>query len=122
MDNQPELQVNEDLTHNLKEYIDLSSQIQNVKKELKVIGERRKELEQLILNFMQTNSIDVLKTQGGSIKLYDAKSRTPLNEEYLTGVLKEKIDATTMDEIILAAFKSRPVTETQKIKLGSSKK
>lgn len=112
---------NDDLTSNLKEYIDLSAQTVAVKKELKIIGERRKELEDQILNFMQTNSIDVLKIQGGgSIKLVETKSKAPLNEEYLRESLVEKaiLDTQTIDDIINLAFK-RPVTQNgHKIRLG----
>lgn len=113
---------NEELTRNLKEYIDLSIQTQETKKELKIIAERKKELEEAILVFMEANSIDVLRTQGGSIKLYDAKSKAPLNEEYLRETLGETLDSATLDSIIETAFKQRPVTNTRKIKLGIAKK
>lgn len=109
---------NEELTVTLKEYIDLSGQIKETKMELKIVQERAKELEESIMEFMKKNSIDTLKTQGGSIKLYNTKSKAPLNEDYLRDALSQKIDTVNIDKVIEAAFSSRPITESQKIKLN----
>lgn len=107
------------INENLEEYVDLCSQIKNVKEELKIFTERKGELEVSITNYMKINQVPEFVTDNGKnkIRLYESKTKTPLNKDYLREALSEKIkDIVIQDEIIKLAF-DRPSNHSFKVKL-----
>lgn len=97
--------------------------MKQVKSELKIFNERKNELENKISDFMIGNNIPEFSTSDGkeSIQLYERKSKSPLNKEYLQDAISDKVDSKTVEEIVIAAF-DRPTVQVQKIKISKKKK
>jgi len=114
--------IPEEVTRNLREYVDICTQIKSARDELKIFTERKSELEEYILQFMQQNDIPAFQTPTSTIRLYDSKSKTPLNKDYLRETLSGKLNTQETDEILALAFDQRPVTQSQKIKVGPKMK
>ena len=116
------LVIPEEVTQNLREYVDICTQIKTAKDELKIFSERKSELEEFILEFMMQNSIPAFDTPNGRIKLCETKSKAPLNKDYLREMVSKKLTSQETDEIIELAFDKRPTVNSQKIKLGPNMK
>lgn len=111
-------QISEEITGDLKEFIDLCEQIRNAKEEIKVLCDRKTELEGKISEFMKHNQIPAFITPNGRITVYNAKSVKPLNKEYFKETVSSKIrDEKMVEELMSLVFSKRPTTEVQKIKV-----
>ena len=110
--------LTEEMTNNLREFIHQCELIKGSKEELKILNERKNELEAVITQFMINNDIPAFKTPNGRISVYNAKSTKPLNKDYLLNTISEKIpDRKMAEELTEMAFAKRPTTETRKIKV-----
>src|SRR6478609_8459039 len=93
--------VSEEITGDLKEFIDLCEQIRNAKDEIKVLCDRKVELEGKIFEFMKQNDIPAFITPNGRISMYNAKSVKPLNKEFFKETVSSKIgDEKMVEELI----------------------
>lgn len=109
--------ASQDMKHTILQYTDLCNQIRSVKEDVKILAERKKELESIICNYMVAHDIPVFKTRHGKISLYNTKKVQPLNKDFLRATIQVKItDPKIADEITTMAFSSRPVREERKVK------
>lgn len=105
------------------EYIDLVKQIKGVKDELKLINERKKELESQIADYMQRNKINVLESQNGNINMVVKQSPVRLNKDYIKETLTEKLkDEEAADDLTRHICENRPTETGAKIKVSKMKK
>jgi len=112
------IQLTEEITNDLKEFIDLCGQIKAAKEEIKVLADRKVELEDKISQFMIEHGIPAFNTPNGMIKSYPATTVKPLNKEYLRETLSSKLqDARIVEELTTLAFQKRPSTSVHKIKV-----
>lgn len=101
----------------IMQYTDLCNQIRVTKQDVKILSDRKKEIEAELCNYMISNNIDVLNTSGGKISLYNTKKVQPLNKEFLCNAIKSRIpDTNVAEDITTLAFSSRPVREERKVK------
>lgn len=115
--------LTEEITNDLRQFINLCEQIKASKEELKILSDLKTELENKISEFMITHDIPAFKTPNGKIQVYQAKTTKPLNKEFLRETIAAKIaDAKIVDELINTAFTARPTTSSQKIKVTPSKR
>lgn len=102
----------------VREYCDLDHQTKTVKQQLKLVNERKKELSEIIEEYMRENKIDVFETPNGKISIFAAKKSTkPFNKEYLMETIQDKVSPDVARDIVDAAFDNRPMEETQKLKI-----
>src|SRR5688572_2542155 len=64
----------------IKEYIDLCEQIRAVKQDMKIIQERKRELDDHICAYMVKHNISACQTPQGKILMYQAKVMKPMNK------------------------------------------
>lgn len=116
--------VTEGLRENLREYIDLTEQIKNVRRDVKVLVERQKELSVMICDFMVENDIPAFKTPNGKVSVCETKSTQPLNKDYIYETISKsgKVDTRLAKELTDIVFLSRQVTPGQKIKVNLTKR
>ena len=107
--------------NDLKEFIHLNEQIRAAKEELKVLNDRRTELQGKISEFMLRHEIQQFDTPSGQISIVETKSMKPLNKEFLRDAISVRIaDPKIVEELINLAFSKRPTASVQKIKLTRS--
>ena len=124
MSNETTTTVTDNLREDLREYIDLSDQLRKVKKDIKILTERKMELEKTICDYMVENDIPAFKTPSGKISVCQVKSTKPLNKEYLFETMKNssKIEENIAKELSELVFTSRPIIPVQKIKVSFKSK
>ncbi|KAI8822773.1 hypothetical protein BJ741DRAFT_635210 [Chytriomyces cf. hyalinus JEL632] len=106
------------LKNNLREFIDLTEQIKNVKRDLKIINERKNELASDICKYMIDNDIPAFKTPNGNVSVYEQKSTKPINKDYIIETLSTKLDDLLAKELAALLVESRPVIPVPKIKVN----
>lgn len=113
-----------EINSDLREYIDICSQIKSAREDLKIITERKSELEKTISNYMTEHNIPGFNTPNGRIAFYDAKSVTPMNEGFLREKFSENnVDSKITDTILESiTSKNRPSVAVKKIKVIPKKK
>lgn len=115
--------LTEELTNNLREFINLCEQIKAAKEETNILIARKTELENEISQFMIQHNVPAFKTPNGKISVYQAKTVKPLNKDFLRETIAAKIpDKTVVEELTNAAFSARPTVSTQKIKVTPAKR
>jgi hypothetical protein len=82
--------IKEELQNNIKEWLKIDSEIAKMKSEMKEKAKNKKELSELIIDIMKTNSLDCLNMNDGS-SIMHTKKRTPktISAKYLLSQLKE---------------------------------
>jgi uncharacterized protein YbcV (DUF1398 family) len=110
--------VSEEFVSDLKEFIDLCEQIHTAKDEIKLLNERKSELEKKMETFMVQNNITGFSTPSGKVSIQSRKSVKPLNKDYLSEVISTRIhDKSVVEEIVQKTFSERPSTMKPKIKI-----
>ena len=110
--------IPDEVTSNLREFIDLCEQIKGAKEENKILRDRKSELETAITAFMIDNSIPAFKTPNGKIQVYNTKSVKPLSRDFLRDTMASRIlDEKIVQELTEMAFAKRPTASVQKIKV-----
>lgn len=114
--------LTDEFVSDLKEFIDLCEQIQSAKDEIKLLVERKTEIETNMKTLMSKNNLTAISTPRGKITLQDKKNVKPLNKDYLSEIISSKItDKTVVDEIIQRTFDERPSVLVPKIKIIRTK-
>lgn len=109
--------------NDLKEFIHLCEQIKAAKEEIKVLNDRKSELEGNISEFMLRHEIQHFETPSGKISIVETKAVKPLNKEFLRDTIAARIaDPKIVEELTNLAFSKRPTTSVSKIKISRSSK
>lgn len=104
--------------NDLKEFIHLCEQIKAAKEEIKVLNDRKVELEGKISEFMLRHEIQQFDTPSGKISIVETKAVKPLNKEFLRDAISARItDPKVVEELTNLAFSKRPTTSVPKIKI-----
>ncbi len=110
------------MTDNLKEFLDLCKNIKAAKEEIKILSDRKTELEVDIRDFMLDHDIPAFKTPNGLIQIRQTKSVKPLNKDFLRETISTKIsDSQIALELTELAFSNRPTTMVPKIRVVSQR-
>ncbi len=112
-----QISLSDEMVLNLRQFIDLCEQIKGVKEDLKILVERKTELEGIISQFMISNEIPVFNTPNGRIAIQNSTTKKPLNKEMLLDIIQTKISDTRIaQELTELAFSKRPTSQVQKIR------
>lgn len=117
----------------LEKYLDLSQQINDANKNLKIVREERGRLGGLLGDFMAANNLTGVISKDGKrqIKLAERKSLAKLDKEYLEKMVATKLaenvdddrpEAERAREIITFAFENRPSSLTYVVKIPKARK
>ena len=106
----------------VEEYFDLCNKINEAKEDLKLVNERKNELQEKISNYMIKEGLDSINTTRGKIKVVSSKSMKSLNKDYLREALCKRLsDAKIAEELAELIFEQRPVTAVKKIRIIKGK-
>ena len=114
----PSREVSKELIKDLKEYLDHCKHIKQSTDELKILKERKAELEEHIVTYMKQNNVPTINTPSGNISFYEGKSTKSLNKELLKETISSRLaDQNMAEEITKAAFENRPSNVVSKIRV-----
>jgi hypothetical protein len=105
------------LKKTIKEYVDLMEQIQLAKEGIKIVAERKSELENKILNWMSSQEVTVIQIPSGKISVSEGKAKKPFNKDSVCMTLNSRVEPSLAKELSELVFSSREVTPFKKIKI-----
>ena len=73
----------------VKQYILIDNDIKQLETEVKKRKQKKKELSEFILKFMQNHDIEDINSVGGKLKKSISYTKKPLNKSTITQMLKE---------------------------------
>lgn len=110
------------LAEDVEELVDLTQQIDEANKSLKIIRARKKELHGTITTFMQDNGIEVINSKsGGQIKLAQRTKLGKVDRSYLEETLATKLGREPALDLVSFAFENRTSEETKSIRVATKK-
>jgi hypothetical protein len=117
-----EKEQKEQLVTNIKEWVKLDNEINQMKTEVNEKNKRKKLLSDNLMKVMKQNEIDCFDVNGGSLMYKQSKVKKPINAKMLLATLQKyyKSDATMADEITQFILDSREeqIKETLKRKVA----
>lgn len=85
----PKVGTKEELILNIKEWIKTDNEITKLKAEVKEKTNKKKELTELLVNVMKSNSIDCFDINGGALVYKQKKTRRTISGTFLLSQLEE---------------------------------
>ena len=115
------METKEQLVTNVKEWIKLDTEINQLKKEIKERNEKKKNLTENLVKTMKNNSIDCFDINGGALVYKQNKVKKPISGKTLLAALKNyyKEDVSIAEELTKHVMDSREeqIKETIKRKI-----
>jgi len=102
------------------EFIDLSNQVKTAKTQIKLMNERKKELDGHIRDRMRTYGIKGFTTAEGNIHVYESKTAKAPSKDDIVGLVAGKVgDERLAEEVmeIIYSKENRVPVATEKIKV-----
>jgi hypothetical protein len=75
------MQPTEELRKAMSDWVELKKQLAEVRKDVKVLNDREKELKSYIKSFMETEKIDLINLKKGKVTLKTSKKKPPLSKK-----------------------------------------
>ncbi len=117
-----EKEQKEQLVTNIKEWVKLDNEINQMKTEVNEKNKRKKLLSDNLMKVMKQNEIDCFDVNGGSLMYKQSKVKKPINAKMLLSTLQKyyKNNDTMADEIAQFILDSREeqIKETLKRKIA----
>jgi uncharacterized membrane protein YqgA involved in biofilm formation len=115
------METKEQLVTNIKEWIKIESDIDDLKKQIKDKNNKKKVLTENLVTVMKTNKIDCFDINGGSLVYKTSKIKKPINGKSLLTALQKyyKDDVKTAEDLTKHILDSREekIKETIKHKI-----
>lgn len=106
----------EQLKDSVKKYITMDDEIRIINKDIKILKEKRKNMEEEILNYMKENKVDQIKLGSGKLQLVTSKVYSTMKKEIIFETLIQKVGESKAEEITDSIIKNRKMNEVIKIK------
>jgi hypothetical protein len=90
------METKEELVVNIKEWIKIDSEINNLQNELKEKKNTKKKLSESLMSVMKKNEIDCFDINGGSLIYKTNKVKKPINAKTLVSVLQTYFSSNTL--------------------------
>ena len=112
------METKEELVNNVKEWIKLDNEINELKAKIKENNNNKKKLTQDLVNVMKTNEIDCFDINGGALVYKKNTTKKPINSKMLLGILKNyyKDEPTTAEYLTKHILDNREVQVKEIIK------
>ena len=115
------METKDQLVNNIKEWIKIDNDINEMKKEIKEKNIKKKNLTENLVNVMKKNEIDCFDINGGAIMYKKNKVKKPISGKTLLNALQDyyKNNKTMAEEITKYVLESREeqIKETIKRKI-----
>jgi hypothetical protein len=90
------METKEELVVNIKEWIRIDTEINNLQNEIKERKLAKKKLSESLMNVMKKNEIDCFDINGGSLIYKKNKVKKPINAKTLVSVLQTYFPSNTL--------------------------
>lgn len=104
------------------EFVKLDDKARKLGKQMKHFKQEKKQYEDIILNFMETNKENVIEITGGKLRINKATTKAPLKHETIQSTLAKKFkDTKKAFEITNLIVNDRPMVERRNLKRTGTK-
>jgi hypothetical protein len=100
----------------VKAYIDMHDQLTDASRALRDIRKKKKELQQVIVEYMRKNEIDGINVKDGKLLRKQSKRLEPLKKEHIMGELSKAIGTDQAESLLVNIFSRRGVTNTDTLR------
>lgn len=94
----------------VKAYIDMHDQIAEAGKRLRDIRKKKRELSEVIVEYMRKNDIDGINVKDGKLVRKQSKRLEPLKKEHILGELSKAVGEAKAEDMLVNIFSLRAVT------------
>jgi len=103
------METKEQLITNIKEWINMDTEINKLKSQLKDLQNKKKKVSQDLITVMKSNTIDCFDINGGSIMYKTNKVKKPINSKTLMSALQNyyKNDVKMAEELTKHIMENR---------------
>lgn len=111
-----------DTKSKLREWIKLNLDIEKIKKQKKIMENKKKELDPIVKNFMEHQNIDELKVNNGTIVHKEKKKRETLSKKYIMKTLSTYLgNENKANDATQYLLEHREITMVDEVKLKLDK-
>ena len=107
------METKEELVIHIKAWIALEDELKMLQKEIKIRREKKKELNNQLINVMSDNDIDCFNINNGKLIYSQNKIKSPFNKKHLIACLVKYFD----DDQQTAEEISKYIMDTREIKI-----
>lgn len=100
----------------VKAYIDMHDQLADANKRLGEIRKKKKELAEVIVQYMKRNEIDGINVKDGKLVRKEVKRVEPLKKEHILDELAKTVGETKAEDILVNIFNKRAVSNTDSLR------
>lgn len=111
-----EPQVDPEFRDAVKAYIDMHDRLTEASKQLSDIRKKKKELSQVIVEYMRKHDIDGVNVRDGKLVRKQSKRLEPLKKEHILGELKKSMNEEQAENVLVNIFSQRNVTNTDTLR------
>lgn len=96
----------------VKAYIDMHDQLTDAGKQLREIRKKKKELADVIVQYMKKNDIDGINVRDGKLVRKTSKRLEPLKKEHIMEELTKTLGEARAEDALVNIFSKRGVNNT----------
>jgi hypothetical protein len=110
------MEVDQEFKDAVKAYIDMHDRLADASKQLRDIRKKKKELSEVIVEYMRKNEIDGINIKDGKLLRKTSKRLEPLKKEHILSELSKSVGETQAENILVGIFSNRAVTNTDTLR------
>lgn len=100
----------------VKAYIEMHDQIAEANKQLRDIRKKKKEMADVIVQYMKRNEIDGINIKDGKLVRKEVKRIEPLKKEHILNELAKTVGETLAEDILVNIYGHRTVSNTDSLR------
>lgn len=100
----------------VRSYIDMHDQLTEANKALKDIRKKKKELADVIVQYMRQNDIDGINVQDGKLVRKEVKKLEPLKKEHILKELTKTVGEAQAENLLVNIYGQRSVSSTDSLR------
>lgn len=105
----------------VRSYIDMHDQLNEANKALRDIRKKKKELSEVIVQYMRKNDIDGINIQDGKLVRKEIKKVEPLKKEHILAELSKTVGETRAEQVLVNIYGQRAVSSTDSLRRTKKK-
>lgn len=100
----------------VRAYIDMHDQLTEANKRLAEIRKKKKELAEVIVQYMKRNEIDGINVKDGKLVRKEVKRVEPLKKEHILGELSKAVGEARAENILVNIYGQRTVNSSDSLR------
>ena len=117
----PTTEVDPEFREAVKAFIDMHDQLADAGKRLRDIRKKKRELSEVIVEYMRKNDIDGVNVRDGKLVRKQTKRLEPLKKEHILAELAKSMGQAQAEDALVNMFSKRAVTNKDMLRRTRSR-